>query len=157
MFNGYISNGEANTGAFDNDGYFKTGDLAYYQDGKVYLDGRIKDIMKVRGWQVSPAELEGVLLSHTLIKDVAVVGRTQRNSAGLDETFPCAFIVARDVAYLPVETSTLTADCVYQFLEDKVASFKRLTGGIFFVDAIPRNTTGKILRRILQDRLRNAK
>ena len=155
MFNGYISDSQANANGFDSEGFFKTGDLVYYRDGKVYLDGRIKDIMKVRGWQVSPAELEGILMSHPMVREVAVVGRVQRNGVGLEETFPCAFNVPRDPSSQPVETSEQTEETIHEFLEGKVASFKKLTGGVIFIDSIPRNSTGKILRRILQDWLHN--
>ncbi|KKY28858.1 putative amp-binding enzyme [Phaeomoniella chlamydospora] len=127
MFNGYIASLEANASAFDLQGYYRTGDLAYYEEGKVFVDGRIKDVMKVRGWQVSPAELEGILLSHPLVKDVAVVGRTMRDANGLKETLPCAFVVPRLLSTL--SANALTAKSIHEFLEDKVVSYKKLSGG----------------------------
>ncbi len=127
-----------------------------------------QDIIKVRGWQVSPAELETILLQHPQILDAAVVGVLSPNSSGLDETVPRAFVVRKPVSGRDtVESSQYTAPphspdisktCllseldVVDFVASKVISYKRLTGGVVFVDQIPRSTTGKILRLHLGDK-----
>ena len=123
--------------------------------------------MKVKGWQVSPAELEAVLLQHSQILDAAVVGLARRNDDGTEETLPRAFIVrrpalsckpmqARDYTTpprtldLPV-TSLLTEREVQAWVSSRLTSYKKLTGGVKFVDSIPRSATGKILRWALTD------
>ena len=100
-------------------------------------------MIKVRGWQVSPAELEAVLLLHPDISDAAVIGvRLQQNTDG---EFPRAYAVRKLNSYL-------SEGEVKSFMGLKVAKFKNLDGGVVFVDTIPRSSTGKILKSVLKDR-----
>ena len=126
-----------------------------------------QDIMKVKGWQVSPAELETILLQHPQILDAVVIGVLSPNSGGLDETVPRAFVVRKPVSghdtaessyratldHNPdvFETHLLSEAEVVDFVASKVISYKRLAGGVVFVNQIPRSTTGKILRFHLGD------
>ncbi|KAF4428794.1 4-coumarate-- ligase [Fusarium acutatum] len=124
--------------------WLKTGDIAYLDSwgpgAHIYLVDRSKEILKVKGFQVAPAELEATLATHPDIIDSGVVGtNTQGNE------LPRAYVVRRPGA-------SLTAHDIMSWMESKVASYKRLDGGIVFVDAIPRTQSGKILRRLLRDR-----
>ena len=146
-FSGYLENVEATTEAFDGEGFYRTGDRVYVKNDKIYIDGRIKDVMKVNGWQVSPSEIEKILLQHPEVSDAAVVGVTSTDEQGLEITRPRAFVVTKrnsDYANGPPSKKELQ-----NFVASRLVSYKRLTGGVFFVDAIPRNPTSKILRRLL--------
>lgn len=125
--------------AKDRHGWFRTGDVAYVRDGYYYIVGRTKELIKVRGWQVPPAELESVLLTHPFIEDAAVTGVTSRD--GTSEV-PRAFVVR---AKTP-QAQELTAEEVYNFSRSRLASYKALDGGVIFVEEIPRTASGKIQR-----------
>ena len=140
---GYLNNPIANQ-AFDADGFYHTGDIGYC-DAKSklwYIVDRKKELIKVRGFQVAPSELEAVLLSHPQIVDSAVIGV----QFGRDESqLPRAYVVRRP----GLEGERLTENDVKRHVEQKLAKYKRLDGGVRFVETIPRNASGKILRRIL--------
>ncbi|KAL4779644.1 hypothetical protein BJX76DRAFT_365074 [Aspergillus varians] len=142
---GYYKNPAANAESFDSDGWFHTGDIAYC-DGethKWYIVDRKKELIKVRGFQVAPPELEAVLLSHPQIVDAAVIG--VKDLAGETE-LPRAYVVRR-----PETGAGLTEDEVKEYLAGRLAKFKALTGGVRFVEAIPKNASGKILKRVLRE------
>jgi acyl-CoA synthetase (AMP-forming)/AMP-acid ligase II len=122
------------------DGWLHTGDVAVVdKDGYVYIHDRIKDMIISGGENVYPAEIENVLLQHSGIADVAVIGRPSQRWG---ET-PLAVVVRKDDA--------LTEDEVLAFTEGKLARYKRPTG-VVFVDEIPRNPSGKALKRVLRER-----
>lgn len=148
LFSGYLGNIKESVASLDTEGFYGTGDLLYVHNSKVFHEGRIKEIMKVNGWQVSPSELEGVLLQHPRIEDVAVVGFSCLNPSGIPETLPRAYVVRTPSRR--TDRSPLTEDEVKDFLASKVISYKQLKGGVIFVKAIPRSNTGKILRRLLE-------
>jgi 4-coumarate--CoA ligase len=134
---GYHNNTEATRAAFL-DGWFRTGDIGEYRAGKVYIVDRAKDLIKYKALQVAPAELETVLLSHPLIADAAVIG-----VPGNDTELPRAYVVAVDCA--KIDESQIKA-----FVKERVADYKRLRGGVVFVDAVPKNASGKILKKDLR-------
>lgn len=105
-----------------------------------------KELIKVRGFQVAPAELEGILLSHPDIVDVAVIGVTLTRSESSDSEFPRAYVVRR-----PGTGASLAVEDVKKYIEDRLVYYKRLDGGVVFVPAIPKNASGKILKRILRE------
>lgn len=143
---GYFNNAKANAESFDNDGWYKTGDIGYCDEEtkKWYLVDRKKELIKVRGFQVAPPELEAVLLSHPQIIDAAVIGVT---FPGANGESPRAYVVRR-----PGEAGArLDEKEVQGFLESRLAKYKALTGGVKFVDALPKNATGKILKRLLRE------
>ncbi|KAJ3546054.1 hypothetical protein NM208_g2201 [Fusarium decemcellulare] len=130
----------------DEDGirWLKTGDIAYleYSDNRTifYIIDRIKELIKVKGNQVAPAELEAVLLDHPEISDAAVVGVPFQ-----EDEIPRAYLVR-------IPKSQLTEKQAVDWMEARVAKYKRLKGGAVFVDMIPKNPSGKILRRTLRER-----
>ncbi|KAH8650009.1 AMP-binding enzyme [Xylariales sp. PMI_506] len=147
VIKGYFNNEEVNRASFDADGYFHTGDIMYC-DGRTklwYVVDRKKELIKVRGFQVAPPEIEGLLLTHDDIVDAAVIGVPASNEA--DGEAPRAYVVRRPGA----SVQGLTESHVYDFVAKSLAKYKRLDGGVRFVDAIPKNASGKILKRILRD------
>ncbi|KAM0753976.1 acetyl-CoA synthetase-like protein [Meredithblackwellia eburnea MCA 4105] len=138
---GYIRNPEA-TAATVKDGWLYTGDIGRRNEGGYYwIVDRLKELVKVRGFQVAPAELEGVLLSHPKVLDCAVHATYDDEKA---TEFPRAFIVVD-----PKLRTAETAAEIQTYVSDRVAHYKRLLGGVFFLDEIPKNGSGKILRRML--------
>lgn len=143
---GYFNNPEANASSFDEDGWFKTGDIAYCDEatGKWYIVDRRKELIKVRGFQVAPAELEAALLLHPQIVDAAVIGIT---FPGSDDEWPRAYIVKQPTE----EGQKLTAQEVQQYMTERLAKYKALTGGVVFVHGVPKNASGKILKKVLKE------
>jgi len=140
---GYYNNPQATAETFAPGRWLKTGDIGYYTpSGKWYIVDRKKELIKVRGNQVAPAELEGVLLEHPGVADAAVIGLP---FAG-DER-PRAYIVQK-----PELTVPLTAEDIMKWVQDKCTRHKWITGGVVFLESIPKNPSGKILRRELRDR-----
>lgn len=105
---------------------------------------RKKELLKVRGFQVAPPEIEQVLLSHPLIVDAAVIGI---RTTGGDGELPRAYVVKR----VGEESEALGEKEVKEWCGERLARYKALTGGVKFVDAIPKNASGKILKRVLRD------
>lgn len=144
VFLGYLNNPAGTKNALTEDGYFKTGDVGYQdKEGNFYITDRVKELIKYKGFQVAPAELEGLLISHPKINDVAVVGVYNKDQA---TEVPRAYIVPRP----GVEGNKAMADDVIAWLQARVANHKRLRGGVRFVDEIPKSASGKILRRVLK-------
>ena len=113
------------------------------RDGYFFITDRVKELIKYKGFQVAPAELEGLLATHPKVADAAVIGVYR---ADLASEVPRAYIVvAPDVA-----PSSRTETEILQWLQNQVANHKRLRGGLKFVQAIPRSVSGKILRRLLK-------
>ena len=146
IFKGYHNNSVGTKNALTPDGYFKTGDVGHQdKDGNFYITDRVKELIKYKGFQVPPAELEGLLISHPMVNDVAVVGIYNKDQA---TEVPRAYIVPAP----GVEGSPKSAQEIIQWLQAKVANHKRLRGGVRFVDEIPKSASGKILRRLLKIR-----
>ena len=136
LMSGYLGNAEATAATIDADGWLHTGDTGRFDDdGFLYLGDRIKELIKVKGFQVAPAELEGVLRTHPAVADAAVVG-VPDDEAG---ERPVAFVVAR---------GELDRDELMAFVAVQVAPYKQLRE-VELVDALPRSPTGKLLRRML--------
>lgn len=125
--------------------YFKTGDVGYQdQDHNFYITDRVKELIKYKGFQVAPAELEGKLMDHPLVNDVAVIGVYDKQN---ETEVPRAYVVHRDG-----NAGDQDAEEVVKWTSDKVANHKRLRGGVRFVDEVPKSASGKILRRVLKER-----
>ena len=121
------------------DGWLRTGDAGRIdEDGNVFIVDRLKELIKVSGYQVAPAELEAVLATHPAVADAAVIARPDERRGEV----PVAIVVAA----APVEEAELLA-----WLGERVAPYKR-PHAVRFADAIPRTPSGKVLRRVLRDR-----
>ncbi|KAJ4474378.1 phenylacetyl-CoA ligase [Lentinula aciculospora] len=134
------------------DGWLRTGDQVFFKEnGDIYIVERIKELIKVKGLQVAPAELEGHLLMHRSIADAAVIGVPDEYAGEL----PMAFVVLQPAAAALVEHDPKNAiklqSSIYKHVASAKSKHKWLSGGILFTDVIPRNASGKILRRILRD------
>jgi 4-coumarate--CoA ligase len=108
------------------------------------VQDRIKELIKVKGIQVAPAELEDLLLGNSLVDDVAVVSVKDPYTGEL----PKAFVVLKNGN----SDHSRAREMLHQFVKDKLSRHKWLDGGIEFVDEIPKSTSGKILRRLLKDK-----
>lgn len=136
---GYLGQPEATAATIDADGWLHTGDVAYVDEhDNCYIVDRVKELIKYKGNQVAPAELEAVLLTNPHIKDAAVI-RSPDEEAG---EVPKAFVVS---------DGTLVEDDVMEFVAERVAPHKKVRR-VEFVDEIPKSPSGKILRRVLIDR-----
>ena len=145
VFQGYLNNPEGTANSLTPDGYFKTGDVGYQdKTGKFFITDRVKELIKYKGFQVAPAELEGRLQAHPKVGDVAVVGIYDREQAS---EVPRAYIVAK----AGTDEDQASAREVEQWLSGNMANHKRLRGGVRFIKEIPKSPTGKILRRVLKE------
>jgi acyl-CoA synthetase (AMP-forming)/AMP-acid ligase II len=144
---GYFENPEANKTSFDADGFFHTSDIGYCntKTRSWYIVDRKKELIKVRGFQVAPPELEAVLLSHSNIVDAGVIGVPAND---YDGESPRAYVVRIPGS----DSSKLTEEAVKNYVAEKLSKYKRLEGGVVFVDATPKNASGKILKRVLRER-----
>lgn len=178
---GYYNNPRANAESWDRDGYFHTGDIAVRRrdNGLWYIVDRKKvryslplmiqqrtlsgkypsttdttqELIKVRGFQVAPAELEGVLLSHPEISDAAVIGVSAGGTSSKDTLTkageegtesPRAYIVLKS-------GSRMEERGLQGYMRERLAGYKQLVGGVRFVDSIPKNASGKILKKDLKE------
>ena len=142
---GYHNMPDANRQSFVDD-FYRTGDVGTYKDGLVRIVDRKKELIKYKGQQVAPAELEALLTSHQMIADAAVIGVWD----GQQHTeVPRGFVVRREVSDgRPVQP--ITAQEVVDFVKDKIARHKHLRGGVVFLEEIPKSASGKILRKELR-------
>jgi 4-coumarate--CoA ligase len=139
---GYLNNEVATREAFDEEGYLHTGDVGYIDDeGLIVISDRIKEMIKVRGQQVAPAELEDLLLGHELVEDCAVIGIKDNYSGEL----PKGFVVLKD-RRLEGDATGLK---LLSYIRQRVVGYKRIRE-IEFVDGVPKSATGKLLRRVLK-------
>jgi OPC-8:0 CoA ligase-1 len=138
VMKGYFSNPEATTSTLDLDGWLRTGDLCYIDgEGYIFVVDRLKELIKYKGYQVAPAELEALLHSHPEITDVAVIPFPDKEAGQV----PMAYIVRK-------AGSTLSETSVINFVAQQVAPYKKVRH-VAFVNEIPKNAAGKILRKDL--------
>ena len=142
-FKGYVNQPEATASTITTDGWVRTGDIGRIDaDGFLYVTDRLKELLKVKGFQVAPAELEALLCMHPQVADAAVIGRTDERSGEV----AVAYIVAR---------GQLDPQELKCWVAERVCEYKQLADAVL-CDAIPKTPSGKILRRVLheQDALR---
>ncbi|KAJ7060923.1 AMP binding protein [Mycena amicta] len=150
VMKGYLNNPRATKESLTPDGWYKTGDIAVRdKEGYYYIVDRSKELIKYKGFQVPPAELESVLLTHPEIADAAVIGI---NDIAQATELPRAYIVpAHPEHLLTASSKTVFAQRVAKWMESQVARHKFLRGGVVLVDEIPKSAAGKILRRELRE------
>jgi len=136
---GYLGNDEATAATLDADGFLHTGDIATVSaEGFVTIVDRLKELIKYKGYQVAPAELEAMLLSHPQVADAAVIGAHDAEG----EEVPKAFVVLQ-------AGGTVSAEQLMDFIAEHVAPYKKVRQ-LEFIETIPKSTSGKILRKDLR-------
>jgi acyl-CoA synthetase (AMP-forming)/AMP-acid ligase II len=144
IMKGYLNHPEATAACLDRDGWYHTGDVGYVDaEGYFYIVDRTKELIKYKGMQVAPAELEALLLTHPAVLDAAVVRRPDEEAGEV----PRAYVVLKPD---PSAAGT-TADALMGWVAARVAPHKRIRQ-LEFIDQIPKSASGKILRRVLMER-----
>lgn len=142
VMKGYLNRPDATAAMIDDEGWVHTGDIGRVDDdGWLFVVDRVKELIKYKGFQVAPAELEALLLTHEGIADAAVIGVYDDDG----NEIPKAYVVRQAAA------PDLTADAVLAHVAGRVAPYKKIRR-VEFVDGVPRAASGKILRRELRDR-----
>jgi 4-coumarate--CoA ligase len=138
---GYLNNDDATKATIDPEGWLHTGDIGHVdEDGHYLIVDRLKELIKYKGFQVPPAELEALLVTHPAVADVAVIGVPDEEAGEL----PKAFVALKPGA-------EATAAELQEFVAGHVAHYKQVRI-VEFVDEIPKSASGKILRRLLRNR-----
>ena len=141
---GYLENSKATAETFDNEGWLHTGDQGVIDaEGMLTITDRIKEMIKVKGIGVAPAGLEDLLLGHPKVEDVAVMGVPDDYSGEV----PKAFVVLKGGWK---GCGDLEEELV-KYVRERKVRYKWISGGIEFVQIIPKSASGKILRRVLRD------
>lgn len=141
-FLGYYGSEESTTQILDAEGWIHTGDMGYFDDdGFLYIVDRKKDILKCMNYQISPSEIESIILSCDGVSNVCVVGVPDLIRTEL----PAAVIVRANVG------SKVMSDVIEDLVKQNCSDFKQLRGGVYFVDSLPMTPSGKILRRKVRD------
>jgi len=144
VMKGYLNNPEATARTLDAEGWLHTGDVGYAdEDGYFYIVDRIKELIKYKGYQVAPAELEAILLSHPAVADAAVIPSPDPEAGEV----PKAFVVKK---------ADVTADELMAYVAERVAPYKKIRR-LEFVEKIPKSPSGKILRRVLVEQERQTR
>jgi acyl-CoA synthetase (AMP-forming)/AMP-acid ligase II len=136
IFRGYHNNPVADRDSFEN-GWYKTGDVGVFKNGLFYIVDRRKELIKYKGMQVAPAELEALLISHDDILDAAVIGVEAEGTE-----VPRAYVVA--------DPKKISEQQIKDFVKKNMAGYKQLRGGVVFMAEIPKSPSGKILRKDLR-------
>lgn len=143
---GYCGRLEDATDFMDTEGWIHTGDLGYYDhDGRLFLCGRLKTMLVCQTRKVSPSEIEHCLMGHPAVEEVAVLGIP----SPYDEEFPAALVVTKRGH----SQDQRLADALKHYVADRMASFMHLHGGVYFAEALPRNTRGKVRATSLRELL----
>lgn len=136
---GYLNNPQATAASLDKDGWLHTGDITRVdEDNYFYIVDRLKELIKCKSYQVAPAELEALLLTHSAVVDAAVVPKAGKKQGEV----PKAFVVLKQ---------EISAEELIDWVGNQVAAYKRIQE-VVFIDQIPKSPSGKILRRVLRDR-----
>jgi acyl-CoA synthetase (AMP-forming)/AMP-acid ligase II len=148
IMRGYLNRPQDTAEAIDEEGWYHTGDVGYVDDeGWFYVVDRTKELIKYKGLQVAPAELEALLLTHAAVLDVAVIRKADEEAGEV----PLAYVVLK-----PDDAARGTsADALIAWVAERVAPHKRIRH-VRFTDQIPKSASGKVLRRVLIERERTA-
>lgn len=143
VMKGYLNNPDATAATVDEEGWIHTGDIGYADDdGYFYIVDRLKELIKYKGFQVAPAEMEGLLLTHPAIADAAVIPKPDEEAGEI----PKAFLVLKP-------GTEATGEEIMDWVAEKVSPQKKIRA-VEFVDAVPKSASGKILRRVLVEQER---
>lgn len=143
IMKGYLEDPDANAWIFPGDGWLRTGDIGHADDdGYLFVVDRLKELIKYRGFQVPPAELEALLLQHPAVADAAVIPKPDANAGEI----PKAFVVK-------VPGAEVTEGQLMSYISERVPTYKKVRR-VEFIEEIPRSLSGKILRRVLVERER---
>ena len=133
---GYLNRPDATRAMIDEDGWLHSGDIGYADaDGCFFVVDRLKELIKYKGLQIAPAEIEAVLLAHPAIADAAVVPMDNEEAGEV----PKAFVVVR---------GDITPEQIMAYVAERVAPYKKVRA-VEIIDQIPKSPSGKILRRVL--------
>jgi acyl-CoA synthetase (AMP-forming)/AMP-acid ligase II len=144
VMQGYLNKPDATAAVINAEGWFRTGDIGYVDEaGYFFIVDRLKELIKYKGMQVAPAELEALLLTHPAVADVAVIPSPDEEAGEV----PKAFVVLR---------GEVTPDELMAFVAERVAPHKKVRL-LEFIEQIPKSASGKILRRVLVERERAGK
>ncbi|XP_024888852.1 4-coumarate--CoA ligase-like 7 [Temnothorax curvispinosus] len=139
LMTGYYRNPEATKSTVDEEGWLHSGDIGYFDDdGELFIVDRIKELIKYRGYQIAPGEIEDVLMSHPAVLEVAVIGIPHE----LDDEHPLAFVTKRS-------NVKVTEQELMDFVSKNVMDHFKLRAGVIFLDAFPYTSSGKIARKDL--------
>jgi len=142
VMQGYFGQAGATAATIDDEGWLRTGDIGYVDaDGDFFIVDRTKELIKFKGFQVAPAELESVLLANPAIADACVIGIADEEAGEV----PKAYVVKK---------GEIGADEVMAWVAERVAPFKKLRA-VEFIDQLPKSPTGKLLRRVLKQQERD--
>ncbi|KAL5549097.1 hypothetical protein UlMin_004328 [Ulmus minor] len=142
LMKGYLNDDEATKETIDKEGWLHSGDIGYIDDDdEIFIVDRLKELIKYKGFQVAPAELEAILIAHPKISDAAVIPMKDEAAGEV----PVAFVVKSN-------GSVITEEDIKQYIAKQVVYYKRITR-VFFVDKIPKSPSGKILRKDFRARL----
>ena len=140
----YFNAPQKTADSLTSDGFYKTGDLSYFDENfNIYISGRLKEVVKYRGFSVSTAEIEEILMESDLIVDCSVVGKPDESSYEI----PVAFVVLSELGNAKDKTEVL--ENLINFVESSIAEHKKIRG-VYFVDEIPRNGFGKVVKNELK-------
>jgi len=143
VMKGYLNNPKSTKITIDENGWLHTGDIGYVdEDGNFFIVDRLKELIKYKGYQVAPAELEALLLTHPLVADVAVIPVADEEAGEI----PKAFVVKKPGV-------VISEDGLIDWVSQHVSPQKKIRR-VEFIDVIPKSLSGKILRRVLVDRER---
>ena len=143
MSHGYLNLPAQTKKMFTDNGWVRTGDIGKQDaDGFLYIIDSLKELIKYKANQVAPATLEDILLRHDAIADVGVIGVPDEDAGEL----PKAYVVKKPGKLISEKE-------LQDFIAGQVAPYMTLRGGVEFIEEIPRSTSGKILRRLLRDRV----
>ncbi|ORX37250.1 AMP binding protein [Kockovaella imperatae] len=150
VMRGYWKNEEATRGTFAAGGWLRTGDIAVAdKEGYFYIVDRLKELIKYKGFQVPPAELEALLLTHSKIADVGVIGVWDAEQS---TEMPRAYVVpSGGLANLPKDQHEVFSKAIVDWVADRVSNHKKLRGGVILLAEIPKSPSGKILRKDLRE------
>lgn len=140
LMNGYYKNPDATKSTIDEEGWLHSGDIGYFDDdGELFIIDRLKDLIKYRGYQISPGEIESVLTTHPAVREVAVIGVSHPT----DDEHPIAYVTK-------MPGTKVTEQELVDFVANNMMDRCRLRGGVVFLEAFPYTGSGKIARKELK-------